>query len=63
MKNWFNRLLAAIAFMLLAGSTAFAQTNIEEVTTAVNGYVGSAIGVGVAVLLFVLGRKVIRKLI
>jgi len=42
---------------------ASAQTNIEQVTTAVSGYVTAATAVGVAVLLFVLGRKVIRRLI
>jgi len=42
---------------------ANAQTDIAQVTTSVSGYVTAATAVGVAVLLFVLGRKVIRKLI
>lgn len=42
---------------------AFAQTDITTVTSTVSGYVTAAIVVGVAVLLFVLGRKVVRKVI
>jgi len=57
-----NTFLAAVAASLIAAS-ANAQSNIDQVTTAVSGYVDAAIVVGVAVLLFVLGRKVVRKLI
>lgn len=42
---------------------AFAQTDITSVTSTVSSYVSAAIVVGVAVLLFVLGRKVVRKVI
>lgn len=38
-------------------------TDIAGVTSDVSGYVTAAIVVGIAVILFVLGRKVIRKLI
>jgi len=38
-------------------------TDIAGVTTAITGYKNDAIIVGVAILLFVLGRKVVRKLI
>jgi len=61
-----NRLatMFVLAFaMLVAVSSALAQSDIAGVTTAVDGYVDAAIAVGVAVLLFVLGRKVVRRLI
>jgi len=50
-------------FMSLTAHAQTAPTDIAGVTTAVSGYVTAAIVVGVAVLLFVLGRKVLRKLI
>lgn len=41
---------------------AQAQSDITGVTSAVSGYKDAAIVVGIAVLLFVIGRKVVRKL-
>lgn len=54
-------LLAFAAF--LSASTTFAQSNIDGVVDSVEGYVTAGIAVGVSVLLFVLGRKVVRRLI
>lgn len=39
------------------------MTDITAVITAVDGYYDAALVVGIAVLLYVLGRKVVRKLI
>jgi vacuolar-type H+-ATPase subunit I/STV1 len=60
------RKLIAIAFILAGfglSAHATAPTDIPGVTDAVSGYVTAATVIGVAVLLFVLGRKVVRKLI
>jgi len=62
MKKYITAFLVALA-LLVFGFDASAQSNIAQVTTSVSGYVDAAIVVGVAVLLFVLGRKVVRKLI
>jgi len=59
----FKYLLAVFAALIVAGASAQAQSNIGGVMTSVDGYVSTATGIAVAVLLFVLGRKVIRKLI
>lgn len=52
-------LLAAVPFAAMAD----VPTDISGVTSAVSGYVTAAVAVGVAVLLFVLGKRVVRKLI
>lgn len=58
------RKLIALAFVIGASAmSASAATDIAGVTTSVDGYVTAAIVVGISVLLFVLGRKVLRKLI
>lgn len=50
--------------LLGAGTlAASAATDITGVVSDVSGYMDAAIVVGVAVLLFVIGRKVVRKLI
>jgi len=41
----------------------FAQTDITDVISDVTGYKTAAIAVGIAILLFLIGRKVVRKLI
>jgi len=58
-----NRFAVAAALLLVGTLAASAQTDIAQVTTTVSSYVTAATTVGIAVLLFVLGRKVIRKLI
>lgn len=49
---------ALIAFMTQAG---FSQSNIDQVVTSLDGYLTAAIAVGVAILLFTLGRAIVRK--
>jgi len=61
MKNKTKLLLAGL--LATGVMSANAQSDITGVTTSVSGYVTAATAVGIAVLLFVLGRKVIRKLI
>ena len=61
--NKLKKLGLAAGGALAACSSAMAQTDISGVTTAVSGYKDAAIVVGIAILLFVIGRKVVRKLI
>jgi len=57
-------MIATSAVIALAFATTGAMADdISTVTPSVSGYVTAAIVVGVAVLLFVLGRKVLRRLI
>jgi len=53
-------MLAFVA--LMSAVPASAQTDITGVIDAVDGYRTEAIVVGIAILLFVLGRSVVRKL-
>lgn len=57
--------LTVVLAMALFAMTfaASAQTSIDGVITEIDGYLDAAIAVGIAVLLFVLGRKVVRRLI
>lgn len=55
--------LAVPAVLGAAMATANAATDITGVITDVTGYVNAAIVVGISVLLFVLGRRAVRKLI
>jgi len=51
-----------VAFAFLAMSTgAFAQTDITGVIDSLDGYLTAGIAVGVAILLFTLGRAIVRK--
>lgn len=59
-RSWAQRLALASAFALM-GSKAMAATDITGVITEVNGYYTAGVAVGIAVLLFVLGRSVVRK--
>lgn len=61
MRKYGASLLATA--LLLGASAVQAATDITEVTTEVSGYKDAAIVVGVAILLFVIGRRVVRKLI
>jgi len=47
----------------LAPSALFAATDITGVISDVSDYKDAAIVVGIAVLLFVLGRRIVRKLV
>jgi hypothetical protein len=57
--------VATVGAMLLGASAAHAQASDQITTTisSVSTYETAAVAVGVAVLLFVIGRKVVRKLI
>lgn len=64
-QNRSRRILQAGAFAVMAlgaMTPAFAQSDITGVITEVSGYKTAAIVVGVAILLFTLGRAVVRKL-
>lgn len=61
-KNIVQKLMLAAAFTVLAVSRASAQSDITGVIDSVEGYVTAGIAVGVTVLLFLLGRAVVRKL-
>jgi len=57
--------VATVGATLLGASVAHAQASDQITTTisSVSSYETAAVAVGVAVLLFVIGRKVVRKLI
>jgi hypothetical protein len=46
----------------LSAMAADAPTDITGVTSAVSGYATAAIAIGITVMLFVIGRRVVRKL-
>ena len=53
-----------IAMLVMAGGTAAqAATDIDGVVSDVSGYADAAIVVGITVVLFVIGRRVIKRLI
>jgi hypothetical protein len=54
--------LTVLAMLGLAAQFASAQTDITAVLTSVSTYVTAAIGIGITILLFVIGRAVVRKL-
>lgn len=60
-KNMCQKLALAGAFIAMGVASANAQTDITGVITALDGYFDAALAVGVAVLLFVLGRTIVRK--
>lgn len=59
--NRFQKLALAGAFTVLAVGRASAQTDITGVIDSLDGYFTAAVAVGVAVLLFTLGRAIVRK--
>jgi len=61
-ERQFVKKLAIVGIVALSGSPLFAATDIDGVISDVSGYQTAATVIGIAVLLFVLGRKVIRKL-
>jgi hypothetical protein len=64
-RNLFGRVLMACgALMAIIVTTSVCRADdISDTTSAVSGYVTAAIAVGVSVILFVLGRRVLRRLI
>lgn len=63
-KNSTQRLALAGAFLAISGAAAMAQpTDITGVISAVDGYRTSAVVVAIALMLFLIGRSVVRKLV
>ena len=60
-----GRLMMAFAVMLgVVATTAICRADdISDAITSVSGYETAAVAVGIAVLLFTLGRRVVRRLI
>ena len=54
--------MTVLAMLGLAAQFASAQTDISAVLTSVSTYVSAAIAIGITILLFVIGRAVVRKL-
>jgi len=55
-------LVMAFAFLLVGVTAARAQSNIDGVLDSLDGYKTAGIALGVAILLFTLGRAIVRKL-
>jgi len=62
LRNRFAAMFAVVAALLLTVVGANAQTDIGGVITAVEGYTDAAIALGIIIMLFVIGRAVVRKL-
>lgn len=64
-RHYISQLCFALAvFGLLEAFTgvASAQTDLPSTITAVSGYWTSAEVIGISILLFVVGRRVVRKI-
>lgn len=63
-KNRMARVFAAFVALvaMTLGGFANAQTDISSVITTLDGYRTAALAVGIAILLYVLGRTVVRKI-
>lgn len=63
-KNRAQRIYTRLAFagMALVPCSMFAQSDITGVMTSLTTYKDAAIALGVAILLFVLGRAIVRKI-
>jgi len=60
-KNRNQRVALLGGFAVMAVTVANAQTDITGVMSSLNAYLTSAVAVGVAILLFTLGRAIVRK--
>ena len=63
-KNWSQRLALVGAVTVMSGVSALAAdpTDITGVVTTIDGYRTAAMAVGILVLLFMLGRTIVRKI-
>jgi len=59
--NKFQKLMAAAGALAFTVGTASAQSDITGVLDSLDGYKTAGIVIGVAILLFTLGRVIIRK--
>ncbi len=55
-------LLGLFALVAVLTGVASAQTDIGSTLTSVNGYWTTAETLGIGILLFVIGRKVVKKI-
>jgi len=60
-KNMIQKLAIAAALVAMGAGSAMAQTDITQTISTVDGYLTAAIAVGITVLLFTLGRAIVRK--
>lgn len=60
-KSWAQRAAPIGAFAFLANQANAAPTDITGVITELSGYFDAAMVVGIAVFLFVLGRRIVRR--
>jgi len=63
MRNRMQKLAAIGAMLAVTGSAAMAQTDITTALDTVTDYKAAAIVIGIAIFLFVLGRKVVKRLV
>lgn len=62
MQKFYNRVLPVAAITAVAASSAMAEaTDIASTINELGTYKTSAMAIGIAVFLFVLGRKLVRK--
>lgn len=57
-----KKVIAATALAAMTVTPMFAQSNIDGVLDSLDGYKTAGIALGVAILLFTLGRAIVRKL-
>jgi len=57
-----QKALLVAAILMAAAQGARAQSNIDGVLDSLDGYKTAGIALGVAILLFTLGRAIVRKL-
>jgi hypothetical protein len=55
-------LFAVTLGLVLSGASAFAQTDMTTVISTVSGYWSSVLTIGIGILLFVVGRRVVKKI-
>jgi len=57
-----GRAVAAVAIVIGFASTASAQTDLTATITTIEGYWDAVLPIGIGIILFVVGRKVVKKL-
>lgn len=61
-SNWFKRLALAGAFLGVTGYSAMAEaTDIASTITELGTYKTAGMAIGVALLLWVLGKRLVKK--
>lgn len=62
LRNCMPALMVLALFGMLAVSVCQAQTDITAVVDTVSGYWDAAKAIAIAILLFVIGRRVVQKI-